>query len=109
MDQKINHLAKNGTAQFIKGSFTNLPRNDFKVRISTFTGELDGVQQLTEGGGFNKVVGYFKSLTDVTVWVRDNLPSDAKKFEHFIDLDILLEGILQTGVSSEGTKQGGSS
>ena len=43
----------------------------------------------------------FKSLTDVTVWVRENLPSDAPKFEHFIDLYILLAGIQQTGVSSE--------
>ena len=47
------------------------------------------------------MVGYFKSLTDVTFWVRSNLPSDAPKFEHFIDLDILLAGIRQTGVSSE--------
>ena len=46
--------------------------------------------QLTEGGRFNIVVGYFKSLTDVTVWVQANLPSDAQNFEHFIDLDILL-------------------
>ena len=57
--------------------------------------------QLTEGGGFNTVVGDFKYLTDVTVWVRENIPSDAPKFEHFVDLDILLEVILQTGVSSE--------
>ena len=62
----------------------------FEVRLSTLTSDLDGAQQITEGGGFNKVVGYFKSLTDVTVWVRANLPSDAQNFEHFIDLDILL-------------------
>ena len=36
------------------------------------------------------MVGDFKSFTDVTVWVRVNLPSDAPKFEPFIDLDILL-------------------
>ena len=47
------------------------------------------------------MVGEFKSLTDVTVWVRANLPSDAPKFEHFIDLYILLAGIRQKGVSSE--------
>ena len=39
------------------------------------------------------MVGTFKSLTDVTVWLRENLLSDAPKFEHFIDLDILLAGI----------------
>ena len=105
----MHNLSQNGTAQLIEGSSNSAPRDDFEVQISTLTAELDGVQQLTEGGGFNSLVEYFKSLTDVTVWVRANLPSDAKKFEHFIDLDILLEGILQTGVSSEGTKQGGSS
>ena len=47
------------------------------------------------------MVGDFKYLTDVTVWVRANLPSDAPKFEHFIDLYILLAGIRQKGVSSE--------
>ena len=31
----------------------------------------------------------FKSLTDVTVWVRAKLPSYAPKFEHFINLSIL--------------------
>ena len=51
------------------------------------------MQNITEGGGFNKVFVYFKSLTDVTVWVRANLPSDDPTFEHFIDLDILLAGI----------------
>ena len=54
-----------------------------------------------EGGGLNAVVGDFKSLTDVTVWVRVNLPSNAPIFEHFIDLVNILAGILQTGVSSE--------
>ena len=47
------------------------------------------------------MVGGFKSLTGVTFWVRANLPSDAPKFEHFIDLYILLAGIRQKGVSSE--------
>ena len=39
------------------------------------------------------MVGDFKLLNDGTVCVQENLPSDAPKFEHFIDLDILLEGI----------------
>ena len=43
----------------------------------------------------------FNSLTDVTVWVQENIPSDAPKFEHFIDLEILMAGIRHTGVSSE--------
>ena len=51
------------------------------------------MRQITEGGGVNTAVGYFKSLTDVTVWVRENLPLDAQKIEKFIDLDILLAGI----------------
>ena len=34
-----------------------------------------------------------KSFTGVTVCVRANLPSDNPKFEHFVDLDILLAGI----------------
>ena len=45
------------------------PRNDFDVQLSTLSVELYGVQQLTEGGGFNRVVGNFKPLTDVNVWV----------------------------------------
>ena len=47
------------------------------------------------------MIGDFKYLTDITVWVRANFPSDAPGFEHFIDLNILLAGIRQTGVSSE--------
>ena len=47
------------------------------------------------------MAGEFKSLTDVTVWVRANILSDAPKFKHFIDLDILLAGIQKIGVSSE--------
>ena len=54
-----------------------------------------------EGGGFNIVVGDFKYLTDVTVWVQTNIPSDTPKFEHFIDLDILLAGVIQIGVISK--------
>ena len=57
------------TYQLIKGSLTDTPKDDFEVRISTLTAGLDGVRQLTEGGVFNKVVGYFKSLTYVTIWV----------------------------------------
>ena len=59
------------------------------------------MRQLTERGGFNIVVVNFKSMTDVNFWLRANIPSDAPKFEHFVDLDILLSGILQKGVSSE--------
>ena len=33
--------------------------------------------------------------------MRANIPSDGPKFEHFIDLDILLAVILYTGVISE--------
>ena len=101
LEQKMHNLYQNGTAQSIKDSLTSAPRDDFEVRISTLKEELDGVRQLTEGGGFNTVVGEFKSLTDVTVWVRANIPSDGPKFEHFIDLDILLAVILYTGVISE--------
>ena len=43
-----------------------------------------------EGGSFNTVVGEFKSLMDVTVWVRANLSSDTPKFEQFVGLDILM-------------------
>ena len=46
----------------------------------------------------------FKSLTDVTVWVRADLPSDTPKFEHFVYLYILLAGIRQTGLVSEEVK-----
>ena len=87
------HFSQNGPAQLIKGSSTSAPRGEFEVRIYTLTTELDGVQQLTEGGGLNTVVGDFMSLTDVTVWVQANLPSDATKYEHFIDLEILFAGI----------------
>ena len=47
------------------------------------------------------MVGGFKSLTGVTFWVRANLPSYAPKCVHFIELDILLAGIQQRGVTSE--------
>ena len=72
---------------------TIAPRNDFDVQLSTLAEELDGVRKLTEGGGFNTVVGNFKCLIDVTVWVQANIPSDAPKFEYFIDLNILLARI----------------
>ena len=75
---------------------TNPPRDYLEVRLFKLTYKLDRVQHLTEGGVFNTVVGDFKSLIDVTVWVQDNLPSDTPKSEHAIDLNILLEGILQT-------------
>ena len=83
LEQKIHHMSQNVTAQLIKGSSTSAPRDDFEVRLSTLTAELDEFRQITEGGGFNTVVGYFKSLTDVTVWVRANFPLDAPKVEHF--------------------------
>ena len=103
----MNYLSQNDTDQSIKDSLTIAPRNDFNVQLSTLIVELDGVRQLMEGGGFNIVVGDFKPLDDVTVWVRADLPSDAPKFEHFIDLDILLAGILQTGVISEEVRNKG--
>ena len=93
LEQKMHHLYQIGTAQLINGSSTSIPRDDFEVRLSILTEEFDGVRQLTKGGGFNAVVGDFKSLTDVTFWVRANLPSDTTIFEHFIDLDILLAGL----------------
>ena len=86
-------MSQHDTAQLIKDSSTIAPRNEFDVQLLTIAADLDGVRHLIEGGGFNTVVGDFKSLTDVTVWVRANLPSDTPKFEHFIDLDILLAGI----------------
>ena len=101
LEQNMHHMYQNGTAQFIRSNLNNFPRDHFELRPSTLTAELNGVQQLMEGGGFNTVVGGFKSLTDVTVWVRVKLPSDTPKFEHFIDLDILLARIQQTGLSSE--------
>ena len=64
------------------------------MQLSTLIAKLDGVRQFIEGGGFNSVVGSFKSLTDVIVLVQANLPSDTPKFEHFVDLDILLARVL---------------
>ena len=92
-EQKMHHLSQNSTAQFIRISSTNSPRGNFEVRLSTLTNDLDRVQHITGGDIFNAVVGYFKSVTDVTVWVQANIPSDNLKSEHFVDLDILLEGI----------------
>ena len=97
----MHYMSQHDTAQSIKDSSTISSRNDFDVQLSTLAAVLDGVRQLTEGGGFNKVVGDFESMPDVTVWVRDNLLSDAPKFEHIVDLEILLAGILHTEVSSE--------
>ena len=93
LEQKIHHLSQNGTANLIRGSSTDAPRDDIEVRLSTLTAEFYGLRHLTKGGGFNTIVGDLNSLTDFTVWVRVNLPSDTPKFEHFIDLDILLAGI----------------
>ena len=56
LDQKVHHMYYNGTAQLIKGSLTDATRDDFEVQLSTLTAELDGVRQLTEGGGLNKFV-----------------------------------------------------
>ena len=95
----MHYLFQNETAHLIKDSSTIAPRNDFDAHISTLVADFDGLWKLTERVGFNTVVVYFKSLTDVTVWEQANFPSGAPKFEHFIDLDILLEGIRKTGVS----------
>ena len=77
LEQKMHYLSHHDTAQFIKDSSTIAPRNEFDVHISTLSADSDAVRQLTEGGGFNILVGDFKSLTNVTVWVRANIPSDA--------------------------------
>ena len=37
----MHHLSQNGTDQFIMGSFTDTPRGDFKVLISTLIVDLD--------------------------------------------------------------------
>ena len=87
------YLYHRETDQLIKDSPTIAPRNEFYAQISTLAAELDGVSQLAEGEGFDTVDGNFKSMADITVWVRTNIPSDAPKVDHFIDLDILLEGI----------------
>ena len=70
----MHYLSQNDTSQSIKDSSTVAPGNDFDVQLLKLAANLDGVRQLTEGGVFNTVVGYFKYLTDVTVWVRANLP-----------------------------------
>ena len=85
LDQKMHYLSQNDTSQSIKDSSTIAPNNDFDVQLSTLVVELDGARQLIEGGGFNTVVEDFKYLTDVTVWVQENLPSDAQKFEHLME------------------------
>ena len=65
----MHYLSQNDKYQSIKDSSTIALRNEFDVQLSTLVAELDGVRQLKEGGGFNTVVGDFKSLPDVTVWV----------------------------------------
>ena len=65
----MHNLSHNGTAWLNKESQTSAQRDDFEVRVSTLTAELDGVRKITEGGGFNTVVGYLNTLTAVTVWV----------------------------------------
>ena len=55
LEHKMYHLSQNGTARLIKGSSTSAPRDDFEVRLYTLTAELDGVKNLSEGGGFNTV------------------------------------------------------
>ena len=97
----MHYLFQHDIAQSIKDSSTISPSNDFDVQISTLSAESDGVWHITEGSAFNTVVGGFKSLTDITVWVQANFPSYAPKFEHFVDFYILLAGIIQTGMSSE--------
>ena len=67
--QKMHYLSQHDTSQSIKDSSNISPRNDFCVQLLILAADLGGVRQLTEAGGFNTVVGDFKSLTDVTVWV----------------------------------------
>ena len=93
LEQKMHNLYQKGTAQLIKVSSNNAPRDDFEVHLFILRAELDGVHHIMEVGGFNTVVVDFKSFTGVTVWVQLNLPSDAPRFEHFIDLNISLVGI----------------
>ena len=69
LEQKMHYLSQHDTAQSIKYNLTISLRDGFDVQLSTSSAELDGVRQLTELGGFNTVVGYFKSLTNVTVWL----------------------------------------
>ena len=75
LEQIMYHLSHNVTDQLIGVIFTDAPRDDFEVRISTLISEFGGVRKLTEGCGFNTIVVYLKSLEYVTVWVRANLPS----------------------------------
>ena len=74
LEQKMHYMSQNDTAQSIKDSSTIAPRDEFYVQLLTLAEKLDVVRQLTEGGGFNTVVGVFKSLTDVTVLVRADIP-----------------------------------
>ena len=92
-EQTMHYLYQHDAAHLIKDSLIISPRNDFYVQLSTLPAELYGLWQLTEGGGLNTMVGDFKSLNDVTVWVQANLPSYAPKFYYCIDLNILLAGI----------------
>ena len=93
LEQKMHYLFQNNTAQSIKYSPTIPQRDTFVVWILTLAAELDGMWEIMEGRVFNKMVGYFKSLTGFSVWVQANIPSDAPKFDHFIYLDIILAGI----------------
>ena len=70
----MHDLYQNDTAQSMKDSSMTAPRNEFDVQISKLAVVLDGVRQLMEGGGFNAVVGYFKSLTDVAIWGDQIVP-----------------------------------
>ena len=69
LEKKMRYLSHHDTVQSIKDSFTIAPKNDFGVQLLTLSVDLDGMRQLSEGGGFNRVVGNFKSLTDFNVWV----------------------------------------
>ena len=81
----MHHLSQNSAAYLIRSNSINFPRGDFELQLSTLTAKLDGLRQLMEVGIFNKVVGLFNSLTYVTIWVRENFPSDTPEFEHFIE------------------------
>ena len=53
----MHYMSQHDTAQLIKDSSKIAPRNDFYVQILTLSAELDGMRQLTEGGGLNTLVG----------------------------------------------------
>ena len=53
----MHYLSQHDTTQLIKDSSTITPRYYFDVQLSSLAAELNGVRQITEGGGLNTVVG----------------------------------------------------